>query len=181
MRALPTCASRVSGRQQSRPPSHRGCHGRSWAALTLGVYPGKSKNQPGGRRYKPVLAAREHPRSSKPAVHVTARSSALPAWQPQPTDLTAPKCKLKPGKSQNQPGGCLHEPLLAVRTPPRSGKAAFTSMSCAHQPPVDFPLSCWASPRQSWRVEASALACKGVDRCVACAAASVSGLSLIHI
>ena len=53
------------------------------------LQPGKSKNQPGGRRYKPVLAAREHPRSRKPAVHVAARSSALPAWQPQPTDLTA--------------------------------------------------------------------------------------------
>ena len=57
--------------------------------------------------------------------------------------------------------------------------AAFTSMSCAHQPPVDFPLSCWASPRQSWRVEASALACKGVDRCVACAAVSVSGTGAV--
>ena len=52
-------------------------------------------------------------------------------------------------------------------------------MSCAHQPPVDFPLSCWASPRQSWRVEASALACKGVDRCVACAAVSVSGTGAV--
>ena len=52
-------------------------------------------------------------------------------------------------------------------------------MSCAHQPPVDFPLSCRASPRQSWRVEASALACKGVDRCVACAAASVSGTGAV--
>ena len=52
-------------------------------------------------------------------------------------------------------------------------------MPCAHQPPVDFPLSCWASPRQSWRVEASALACKGVDRCVACAAVSVSGTGAV--
>ena len=52
-------------------------------------------------------------------------------------------------------------------------------MSCAHQPPVDFPLSCRASPRQSWRVEASALACKGVDRCVACAAVSVSGTGAV--
>ena len=57
--------------------------------------------------------------------------------------------------------------------------AAFTSMSCAHQSPVDFPLSCRASPRQSWRVEASALACKGVDRCVACAAVSVSGTGAV--
>ena len=52
-------------------------------------------------------------------------------------------------------------------------------MPCAHQPPVDFPLSCRASPRQSWRVEASALACKGVDRCVACAAVSVSGTGAV--
>ena len=52
-------------------------------------------------------------------------------------------------------------------------------MSCAHQSPVDFPLSCRASPRQSWRVEASALACKGVDRCVACAAVSVSGTGAV--
>ena len=52
-------------------------------------------------------------------------------------------------------------------------------MPCAHQPPVDFPLSCRASPRQSCRVEASALACKGVDRCVACAAVSVSGTGAV--
>ena len=52
-------------------------------------------------------------------------------------------------------------------------------MSCAHRLPVDFPLSCWASLRRSWRVKASALARKGVDRYVACAAVSVSGTGAV--
>ena len=77
---------------------------RAWppqpAGITAGVQrkSGKLKNQPEGGQYKLVLAGREHMGRRQSAVAggrlLCAPARPLPAWQPQPTDLTTRKCKL---------------------------------------------------------------------------------------
>ena len=72
---------------------------RAWppqpAGITAGVQrkSGNRQNQPEGGQYKLVLAGREHMGRRQSAVAggrlLCAPARPLPAWQPQPTDLTA--------------------------------------------------------------------------------------------
>ena len=101
---------------------------RAWppqpAGITAGVRreSGKSKNQPGGGQYKLVLAGREHMGRRQSAVAggrlLCAPARPLPAWQPQPTDLTARNANVSRESrriSREEVGTSCSSPLARAR------------------------------------------------------------------
>ena len=141
---------------------------RAWppqpAGITAGLRreSGKSKNQPGGGRYKLVLAGREHMGRRKSAVAggrlLRAPARPLPAWQPQPTDLTARKANFSRESrriSREDVGTSRSSPLASTRA---AGNQRSTSQRApapcppgSRNPPTSRPQSANFS-RESRRI-----------------------------